>query len=69
MATRKSGKTSRKLIGGPYHSRSIMMSPGCATLSFACREYLGHYGSDGRWKSEIVELVVDDNPNFVLGYN
>lgn len=68
MATRKSGKVQTKLIGGPFHGCSIPMSPGCSSLSFKCGEFLGHYDRS-KWKSEIVEIVIDDNPNFVLGYN
>lgn len=69
MATRKTGKIQTLLIGGPYNGYRIPMSPGCESLSFKCREFFGHYKTNGRWQSEIVEVKFEDNPNFILGYN
>lgn len=69
MATRKTGKVQTKLVGGPYHGASVPMTPGCGSLSFKFKEFEGHYCSNGKWKSELVQIVYEDNPNFVLGYN
>jgi len=67
MATRKNGKTPRSLSGGPFHGTSFPMSPG-RSMSFKCKNFFGHY-DHGRWKSEIVDAVLDVSPNFILGYN
>lgn len=68
MATRKTGKILTKLSGGPYHGTSIPMTPECGSLSFVCKEFKGHYCFNGKWKSELAQVIYD-NPNFVLGYN
>lgn len=69
MAKCETGKILIKLSGGPYHGASIPMTPGCGSLSFVHKEFKGHYRSNGKWKSELEQVIYDDNPNLVLGYN
>jgi hypothetical protein len=68
MATRKDGKTPIRLSGGPFAGVSFPMTPPGRSMSFKCKNFFGHY-ADGRWKSEIVDAVLDVSPNFILGYN
>ena len=69
MTTRETGKIRTKLVGGPFHGASIPMTPGCGSLSFVCKEFKGHYRSNGKWKSELAQVIYDNNPNLVLGHN
>lgn len=68
MASRKSNKTRVKFWGGPFAGASFPMSPGNKSMTFRCNKFFGYYES-GKWKSEIVDPVLEVNDNFILGYN
>lgn len=71
MATRsrKTAKVSTKLFGGPFHGKSLCLTPGLGTLIFRHRDDIGYYSGAGSWKRILKHNPEIHNPQIILGYN